>query len=127
MEQRVVPALRITDYARSKAFYVEGLAFAIDWEHRFEPHLPVFMQVSRDGMAIYLSQHAGDCQVGGLVHFYVPNVDDWYAECQCRGVPVENPPSESLEGLRDMTVVDPDGNKLRFLTRLNELSDHGHR
>ena len=122
MEQRVVPALRITDHARSKAFYVEGLGFAIDWEHRFEPHLPVFMQVSRDGMAIYLSQHAGDCQVGGLVHFYVPNVDDWYAEFQRRGVPVQHPPSESLEGLRDMTVVDPDGNQLRFLTRLNERS-----
>jgi catechol 2,3-dioxygenase-like lactoylglutathione lyase family enzyme len=28
--QRVVPALRITNYARSKAFYVNGLGFTID-------------------------------------------------------------------------------------------------
>lgn len=118
MEQRVVPALRITDYERSKAFYVEGLGFEVEWEHRFEPQLPVFVRMSRDGMAIFLSQHAGDCQVGGLVHFFISNVDEWYAEFQGRGVAVKSPPSETLEGLRDMTVVDPDGNQLRFMTRL---------
>jgi len=34
------------------------------------------MQGSRDGLACFLTEHAGDCPVGGLVHFYVPNVDD---------------------------------------------------
>jgi len=116
--QQVVPALRITDNARSKAFYVDGLGFHIDWEHRFEPHLPAFMQVSRDGLALYLTEHAGDCQVGGLVHLYVPDVDAWYAECLRTGVPVTEAPNESLAGLRDMTVVDPDGNQLRIGTRL---------
>jgi predicted enzyme related to lactoylglutathione lyase len=48
----------------------------------------------------------------------VPDVDAWYAEFQHRGVPVTEPPSESLEGLRDMTIIDPDGNKLRICTRL---------
>ena len=116
--QQVVPAFRITDYARSKAFYVDGLGFHIDWEHRFEPHLPVFMQVSRDGLTFYLTEHTGDCQVGGLVHLYVPDVDAWYAECLRKGVPVQEAPNESLDGLRDMTVVDPDGNQLRIGTRL---------
>jgi uncharacterized glyoxalase superfamily protein PhnB len=56
--------------------------------------------------------------VGGLVHFYVPDVDAWYAEFQRKGVPVKEPPNESLQGLRAMTVGDPDGNKLRICTRL---------
>jgi catechol 2,3-dioxygenase-like lactoylglutathione lyase family enzyme len=116
--QQVVPALRITDCARSRAFYVDGLGFHIEWEHRFEPHLPVFMRVSRDGLAFYLTEHEGDCQVGGLVHLYVPDVDAWYAECLRKGVPVKEAPNESLAGLRDMTVVDPDGNQLRIGTRL---------
>src|SRR5262249_29155454 len=116
--QRVVPALRITDYARSKAFYVGGLGFRIDWEHRFEPNFPVFLQVSRDGLVFYLTEHRGDCQVRGLVHLFVPNVDDWYAEWAGRGVPVNEPPGEHIEGLRSMTVVDPDGNQLRVCTRL---------
>ena len=93
-------ALRITDEARSKAFYVDGLGFRVDWEHRFEPRFPVFMQVSRDGMSIYLTEHTGDCEAGGLVHFYVPDVDAWYAEFLARGVVVKEPPNEDLEGLQ---------------------------
>lgn len=116
--QRVMPTLRITDYARSKAFYVDGLGFRIDWEHRFEPHFPVFMQVSRDDMAFFLTEHTGDCPAGGLLHLYVPDVDAWYAEFQGKGVAVQEPPSQTLQGLRDMTVLDPDGNKLRICTRL---------
>ncbi len=118
--QKVVPALRITNYAKSKAFYVDGLGFCVKGEHRFGPNFPVFMTISRDGMEIYLSEHAGDCQVGGLVHFYVSDVDAKYGEFRSRGIAVKEPPNESLEGMRDMTVVDPDGNQLRFITRLDK-------
>jgi hypothetical protein len=47
------------------------LGFTVAWEHRFEPHLPVFMSIARDGMQIYLTQHSGDCQVGGFIHFVI--------------------------------------------------------
>jgi catechol 2,3-dioxygenase-like lactoylglutathione lyase family enzyme len=63
--QQVVPTLRIANYARSKAFYVDALGFQIDWEHRFEPKFPVFMQVSRDGLALFLTEHAGIALWGG--------------------------------------------------------------
>ena len=55
----------------SKQFYVDGLGFQVDWEHRFEPGFPVFAQVSRDGLAFFLTEHTGDCPVGGLIHLYV--------------------------------------------------------
>src|SRR3954447_20631402 len=60
------------------------------------PHFPAFVQVSRDGLTFYLTEPAGDCQ----------------------GVAVGEPPDEGIEGLRSMTVVDPDGNQLRICTRL---------
>ena len=44
-QQRVMPTLRMTDYARSKQFFVHGLGFQIDWEHQFVPGFPVFAQV----------------------------------------------------------------------------------
>ena len=112
----------MTDYIRAKAFYVDGLGFRIDWEHRFEPGFPVFMQVSRDEMLLFLTEHRGDCPVGGLVHFYVPDVDAWHAEFVARAIPIEEPPNEELAGLRVMTVVDPDGNKLRVCQRLEGWS-----
>ena len=113
-EQRVIPALRITNYERSKTYYVTTLGFAVEWEHRFEPHFPVFMSVVRDGMRLYLSQHSGDCQVGGLVHFVIPDVDAWHAEFRTRGAVVAEAPNDDL-GFRNMTVTDPDGNQLRFM------------
>ena len=113
-EQRVIPALRITNYERSKVFYVERLGFNVEWEHRFEPHFPVFMSVVRDGMRLYLSEHSGDCRVGGLVHFLIPDVDAWYREFQDQGVVVTEPPNDDL-GFRNMTITDPDGNQLRFM------------
>jgi|SRR5689334_2542894 len=51
--QRVVPALRITNYERSKKFYLDQLGFILEWEHRFEPTFPVFMSVALDGMRLY--------------------------------------------------------------------------
>ena len=78
----------------------------------------MFVQISRDGLAFYLSEHSGDCQVGGLIHLDVSNVDAWYAELLSKGVPVQEAPNDGMEGLRVMTVVDPDGNQLRIATRL---------
>ena len=66
--QLVIPTLRMTDETRSRAFYVEGLGFHVDWTHRFEPGLPALMQLTRDGMTFYLSQHVMDCALGGLIH-----------------------------------------------------------
>jgi catechol 2,3-dioxygenase-like lactoylglutathione lyase family enzyme len=114
--QHVVPALRVRSYIASKAFY-EKLGFEEQWKHQFDPGLPVFASISWDGMEIFLTEHSGDCQFGGLVHFYVADVDACYTQFRQQGVPVEQPPSNSLgPEIRDLLVVDPDGNRLSFLT-----------
>jgi catechol 2,3-dioxygenase-like lactoylglutathione lyase family enzyme len=115
--QNVLPTLRITDYARSRRFYVDGLGFQIDWEHRAEPHLPVFLQVTREGLSLYLSERPGDGPVGALVHLYVPDVDRWFAELENREVPIERPPRDEPWGNRELSLRDPDGNQLRVCTR----------
>ena len=120
--QQVFPTLRITDSARSKRFYVDGLGFRIDWEYRFDARDPVFMQVSRDGLCLYLSEHAGDGAVGGLVHLYVSDVDAWYAEILARALPVAFPPRDEPWGNRDLRIVDPDGNQLCLCTPLQKRS-----
>jgi catechol 2,3-dioxygenase-like lactoylglutathione lyase family enzyme len=114
----VIPTLRMTDEARSRAFYVDGLGFQVDWTHRFAPHLPILLQLSRDGMIVYLSQHVMDCALGGLVHLFVDSVDDWHARLERGGVAIELPPTDQPWGVREMHLVDPDGNRLRICTRL---------
>jgi catechol 2,3-dioxygenase-like lactoylglutathione lyase family enzyme len=117
--QTVFPALRITDYEKSKAFYIDGLGFRVVGEHRFAPHLPVFMTISRDGLSLYLTQHRGDCEPGGLVFLYVPDVDAVYAEITGRGIKAESPPEDFEGKIRDFRVIDPDGNKLDICTRID--------
>jgi catechol 2,3-dioxygenase-like lactoylglutathione lyase family enzyme len=52
--QKVYPTLRITDYEKSKGFYVDGLGFQIESEHRFAPHLLVRKSVGFPFFATYL-------------------------------------------------------------------------
>jgi predicted enzyme related to lactoylglutathione lyase len=115
--QKVIPTLRITDYRLSKACYTHLFGFQVDWERCHDPETAVLMQMSRDGMVIYLTQHADECQVGGLIHFFVPDVDALHAELCRRGTPIKQAPHIGIEGHRMMTLVDPDGNQLRICAR----------
>jgi len=57
---RSIPILRIFDEAKAREFYVDFLGFTVDWEHRFNDDAPLYMQVSRDGCVLHLSEHYGD-------------------------------------------------------------------
>jgi catechol 2,3-dioxygenase-like lactoylglutathione lyase family enzyme len=63
-----IPVLRIYDIAKAREFYVDFLGFQIDWEHRFAPDLPLYMQVSRSGVTLHLSEHYGDGTPGTVVY-----------------------------------------------------------
>ena len=75
MPQTVIPQLRMRHADTTLPFYVQGLGFVVDWEHRFEPGFPLFAQLTRDGQTIFLTEHSGDCEVGGAVYFIVDDVD----------------------------------------------------
>jgi uncharacterized glyoxalase superfamily protein PhnB len=117
MTQTVTPQFRITDAKRSIRFYVDGLGFTIDWEHRFEPNFPVFMQLTRAGQTIFLTEHAGDCKPGGAAYFVVPDVDACYREFTANGIVKAAPPQDQPWGPREMIITDPDENRLRFASQ----------
>jgi hypothetical protein len=41
---RTAPIFRIFDVDKAKAFHVGYLGLAVDWEHKFAPAAPVYMQ-----------------------------------------------------------------------------------
>jgi uncharacterized glyoxalase superfamily protein PhnB len=114
MTQRVFPQLRMTNWQQTRSFYADGLGFTVDWEHRFEPGFPVFAQLTRDGLSLFLSEHSGDCQVGGAAYFVVDDVDALFRDICARGVTIAERPDDTPWGTREMVIVDPDGNRLRF-------------
>ncbi len=111
----VTPILRIFDEAKARAFYVDFLGFEVDWEHRFEPGLPLYLQVARGGCVLHLSEHHGDCCPGAALRIEVDDVDAYHAELAAKEYGYARPGLDDTPwGSREMAVKDPFGNRLVF-------------
>lgn len=116
----VIPILRIFDEAKAREFYVNFLGFRIDWEHRFETGLPLYMQISRDRCVLHLSEHYGDCSPGAAMRIETGDLDAFHAELGSRRYPYSRPGIVRTPwGTRDMAVNDPFGNKLTFTVSMS--------
>ena len=116
----VTPILRSFDEAKAREFYVDFLGFRVDWEHRFEPDLPLYLQVSRDGCVLHLSEHHGDCCPGAAMRIEVDDIDAYHAELTAKQYGYSRPGIEDTPwGSRDMSIKDPFGNRLTFTTAIS--------
>lgn len=70
-DHSTIPILRTFDREKAREFYRDYLGFVVDWEHRFEPALPVYILISRRGLVIHLSEHHGDGTPGSVVYVRV--------------------------------------------------------
>ena len=104
MRANAAPVLRVRD-ARVAIAWWARLGFQVEFEHRFEPHLPLYVGLRRDDAIVHLSEHAGDARAPGLVYVYVPDIDRIAAEF---GVSVDEAP-----WAREVQLVDPDHNRVR--------------
>lgn len=110
-----VPILRSFDEVKAREFYLDWLGFAVDWEHRFEPGLPLYMQVSRDGILLHISEHHGDCTPGSHVRINCTGLRDFHAEILGKQYKNNRPGLESPPwGGIEVTVVDPANNRITF-------------
>ena len=55
--------------------FYERLGFEVVREHRFEPHLPLYVILRRGDVHLHLSEHTGDAPPGCVAYFYVDDVD----------------------------------------------------
>lgn len=112
---RTIPILRSFDEAKAREFYVDFLGFSIDWEHRFEPGTPLYMQVSRGAIVLHVSEHHGDGSPGVHVRIDVTGLKDFHAELIGKRYKNMRPGLETPEwGGTEMTVIDPASNQLTF-------------
>jgi catechol 2,3-dioxygenase-like lactoylglutathione lyase family enzyme len=112
---RTIPVLRIFDEAKAREFYVGFLGFQVDFEHRFGDNFPLFMQVSRDGCVVRLSEHHGDACPGAAVTFLIEGIADLRDELAGKDYRYAKPDVTRSEwNTLDMAVVDPFGNRLAF-------------
>lgn len=109
-----VPILRIFDEAKAREFYVDFLGFRVDWEHRFEDGLPLYLQVSRGDCCLHLSEHHGDATPGSALRIPVQDLDALHAELTARRYKNARPGIEQQPWGRELKVMDPFGTRLVF-------------
>jgi catechol 2,3-dioxygenase-like lactoylglutathione lyase family enzyme len=122
--QRTVPIFRIFSLEKAREFYLDFLGFKVEWEHRFEPDAPVFMQVSRGGLAINLSEHHGDGTPGSIVYVYITGVKALHRELTDKKYRHNRPGLQQQDwGMTELTVTDPFNNRITFGERTETAAD----
>lgn len=112
---QAIPILRIFDVDKAREFYVGFLGFTVDWEHRFEPGAPLYMQISRGPLVLHLSEHHGDACPGSTVFVHLTGLDEYHREITAKGYRYMRPGIEIAPwNAKLMEVTDPFGNRLRF-------------
>jgi catechol 2,3-dioxygenase-like lactoylglutathione lyase family enzyme len=117
--------MRIFDLAKAREFYTGFLGLCEDWEHRFGPDFPAYLQVGRAGLILHLTEHHGDASPGGNAFVWMQGLDAFHAKITGRGYAYAKPRidtwdlgsddmGEARAGMRVMEVTDPFGNRLRF-------------
>jgi len=112
---KTVPILRSFDEAKAREFYLDFLGFTVDWEHRFETGAPLYMQISRDGILLHISEHHGDSTPGSHVRINCKGVRQLHAELSDKRYKNNRPGLEHPEwGGIEVSVVDPCHNVITF-------------
>jgi hypothetical protein len=113
--EQAVPILRIFDVAKAHEFYLGFLGFSVDWEHRYGDNFPLYTQISRGGLRLHLSEHAGDGTPGSMAVVYMQGIAAFQAELAARNYRYMRPGLHD-EGTRlEVEVIDPFSNHLRFM------------
>jgi len=112
---RVIPILRIFSIEKAREFYLDYAGFHVDWEHRYDPTAPLYMQVSRDGLVLHLSEHYGDSSPGVSFQVDFEGVHELHAELSAKNYPYWRPGiTETYWGTPRLVLLDPFGNKLQL-------------
>ncbi len=113
-----IPVLRIFCVDKAKEFYLDFLDFTLDWEHRFEPELPLYAQVHRDGLILHLSEHHGDATPGSTVFARVEDIIALQRELADKRYGYSRPEAINVGWGLQMEIADPFGNRLRFCQQI---------
>jgi extradiol dioxygenase family protein len=113
--KRTIPVLRIFDVAKTREFYLEFLGFKPDFEHRFAPDLPLYLQVSLGEVVLALSEHHGDASPGAKVMIEMTGLAGYHAALNAKRYGYARPGlvKEPWDATT-MTIADPFFNRLVF-------------
>lgn len=112
-----IPIFRIFSIDKAMEFYRDFLGFTVDWEHRFGDNYPLYCQISRSGMLMHLSEHAGDASPGARTFVPMQGIREFHAELISKNYRYMKPGLEQAPWGLEVTVTDPFSNRISFCER----------
>jgi catechol 2,3-dioxygenase-like lactoylglutathione lyase family enzyme len=103
----------VRDVGRSLDYYGARLGFR-EFFRLGDP--PSYAIVERDAVSLHLMPASQESRGLGCSSIYVfaASVDDLHAELLAQGCTIEHAPADLDYGMREMSVLDPDGNRITF-------------
>ena len=112
-----IPIIRIFSVDRAEEFYVGWLGFTVDWVHNADGPGPRYLQLSRNGLTLHLSEHHGDGTPGGTTFVWMQGIDALLQELNAKPYEFLIPGIVDMDFGRVMHLTDPFGNRLRLSER----------
>ncbi len=113
--KRAIPIFRIYSVEKAREFYLDFLGFQVDWQSDFGPDAPLYMQVSRGGIAFHLSEHHGDGTPGSVAYVPMTGIRALHRELNDKKYRHNRPGlQEQTWGMTEMSVIDPFNNRITF-------------
>ena len=113
MFKTIIPTLRVKDSRRTQSLF-QKIGFSSIWEHQDDDSAPRFVEMHRDQLSLFISEHAGDGPVGIQLYFLVDDVDPIFELLKNEEVEIIVEPYDAEWGQRVFEIMDYDGNLLRF-------------
>lgn len=118
----IEPFIKCSDIHESLVFYTDILDFKVLRSPDSDPasFMSKYAFLGREGSFVHLSAHAGDGVFGNVIYVRVDNVDTTYKVFVGRGLKQQEragmtiAPVVQTWGMKEFTVVDPDGNRITF-------------
>ena len=108
-----IPVLRSGDYPRARAFWVDVMGFTVAEEGGDPARFGIF---KRDAATVFVdSWHGADADPAPnwRAYFHIDDVDAFADDLTEKGIDLAGP-FDTVYGMREVTLRDPDGNMLCF-------------
>lgn len=118
-----IPVLRMFDEAKAKDFYLDYLGFEVDWESRFSPAAPVYMQIHLGEALLHLNGHATEETPTAEVNIPILGLQNFcdYLIAKNANYPKPIAVDPRYQGRNtDLNLYDPFGNYLVFCSQTTE-------
>ncbi len=118
-----IPVLRMFDEVKAKAYYIDYLGFEVDWESRFSPTAPLYLQIHLGEAILHLNGHAKEDAPITEVNIPVLGLQNFcdYLISKQADYPKPIPVDPRYQGRNtDLNLYDPFGNLLVFCSQRTE-------